>query len=70
MYKVVSEYAKSILACVENTCKEDNRIWRMRQEYFAVYGEYANRHEIELISANFRLKPKTFLIQNHLTEHD
>jgi hypothetical protein len=42
MYEVVSEYAKSILACVENTLKEFKRIWRMRQEYFAVHGEYAN----------------------------
>ncbi len=55
---------------MENTLKEVKRIWRMRQEYFAVYGEYANRHKIELISANFRPKPKQFLIQNHLTEHD
>ncbi len=37
MYKVVSEYAKSILACMENTLSEDKRIWRMRLEYFAVY---------------------------------
>jgi hypothetical protein len=41
MYEVVSEYAKSILACMENTLKEDKHIWRMRQEHFAVYGEYA-----------------------------
>ncbi len=46
MFKVVSEYAKSILAGMESTLKEDKRIWRMRQEYFAVYGEYANRHKI------------------------
>jgi hypothetical protein len=70
MYKVVSEYAKSILACRENTLKEDKSIWRIRQEYFAVYGEYANRHKIELISANFCPKPKIFMIQNHLSEHD
>jgi hypothetical protein len=42
----------------------------MRQEYFAVYGEYANGHKIELISANFCPKLKRNLIQNHLTEHD
>jgi hypothetical protein len=42
----------------------------MRQEYFAVYGEYANRHKIELISANFCPKLKRNLSQNHLTEHD
>jgi hypothetical protein len=48
--------------------KEDKRIWRMRQEYFAVYGEYANRHKIKLISTNFRPKPTKFLIQNHLTD--
>jgi hypothetical protein len=58
MYKVVSEYAKSILVCMENTLKENKRIWRMRQEYFSAHGEYANRHKIEIISANFRQKPK------------
>ncbi len=42
----------------------------MRQEYFAVYGEYANRHKIEHISANFRPKPQKILIQNHHNEHD
>ncbi len=35
IYKVVSGYAKSILACMENTLKEYKRIWRIRQEYFA-----------------------------------
>jgi hypothetical protein len=34
--------------------KEVKRIWRMHQEYFAVFGEYANRQKIELISANIR----------------
>jgi hypothetical protein len=42
----------------------------MHQEYFAEYGEYAYRHKIELIPANFHLKPKKFLIQNQLTKHD
>jgi hypothetical protein len=65
MYKVVSEYAESILARMQNTPKEDKD-----KEYFAVYGEYANRHKIEIISANFRPKPKKILIQNHLTEYD
>ncbi len=37
IYKVVSEYTKSILACMENTLKEYKRIWRIRQEYFAVH---------------------------------
>jgi hypothetical protein len=35
-----SEYAKSILPF--------KRIWRRCQEWFAVYGEYANRHKNEL----------------------
>jgi hypothetical protein len=70
MYKLVSEYAKSIFACMENTLKENKHIWRMHQEYFAVYGEYANRHKIELISANFRPNSKKFIVQNPLTEHD
>jgi murein L,D-transpeptidase YafK len=34
LYKVVSLYAKSILACMKNTLKEYKRIWRIRQEYF------------------------------------
>jgi hypothetical protein len=42
----------------------------MRQEYFAVYREFAIRHKNELITANFRPKPKKFLLQNPLTEHD
>jgi hypothetical protein len=67
-YKVVSEYAKSNLACLENTLNGYKRIWRIRQKYFAAYGEYANRHKIEPISANYRPKPKTILIQNHLAE--
>jgi hypothetical protein len=69
IYKVVSEYAKSILACMENTLKEYKRIWRIRQEYFAVYGEYADRHKIEPIPANFRPKPKKFQILNPQSIH-
>jgi hypothetical protein len=42
IHKVVYEYAQSFLACMENTLKEYKCIWRIRQEYFAVYGEYAN----------------------------
>jgi hypothetical protein len=41
--KVMSKYAKSILAYTENKLKEYKRIWRIRQEYFAVYREYADR---------------------------
>ncbi len=70
MYKVVSDYAKSFLACMENTLKGNKRIWRMRQEYFAAYGEYANRHKTEIISANFHLKQKKILVHNHHTKHD
>jgi hypothetical protein len=40
---------------------------RIRQKYFSVNEEYANRHKTEIISANFRLKQTKFLIQNHLT---
>jgi hypothetical protein len=29
-----------------------------KSRYLAEYGEYADRHEIEPISLNFRLKPK------------
>jgi hypothetical protein len=35
----------------------------MRQKYFAVYEEYANRHKIKLISKNFRPKKKKIMIQ-------
>jgi hypothetical protein len=48
---------------MENTLKDDKGIWKMRQEYL-LYGEYANRYKIELISGNFRPKPKKILIQN------
>jgi hypothetical protein len=47
--KIISEYAKSILASMENMLKEYKRISRICQEYFAVYGEYANRQKIEPI---------------------
>jgi hypothetical protein len=37
---------------MENTRKEDKkRIWRMHQEYFAVNGEYADRHTVQLSSS-------------------
>ncbi len=64
LYKVISEYAKSILACTENTLKAFKLLGRIRQEYFAVYGEYAERHKIEPISANCRPKPKKTQILN------
>ncbi len=44
------EYAKSLLACTEITLKEYKHLRRIRQEYFVVQGEYANRHKIEPIS--------------------
>ncbi len=40
------------------------------QEYFTVSGEYADRHKIEPISANFRAKPKKFQIVNPHSIHD
>jgi hypothetical protein len=55
-YKVVSEYAKSVLAYTESTLKAFKRLRRIRQDYFAVYGEYADK--TEHISENFRPKPK------------
>jgi hypothetical protein len=42
IYKFVSEYAKSFLACMENTLIEINVFGEVRQEYCAVYGEYAD----------------------------
>jgi hypothetical protein len=47
LHKVVSEYAKSILACTENTPKAYKRNRRTRQEYF--YKEYANLHKFKPI---------------------
>ncbi len=38
---------------MENKLKENKRIKRIRQGYFAAYGEYADRHKTEDISANF-----------------
>ena len=67
IYEVVSEYVKSIFACTENTLEEYKRLRRIRQEYFVVYGEYADRHKIEPISSNFRPKPKKNQILNHLS---
>ncbi len=42
---------------MENTLKEYKRIWRIRQEYFALYGEYANWHKSE---PNFWPNPESF----------
>jgi hypothetical protein len=53
LYKVVSEYAKSILLCTGNTLKAFKRNRRIRREYLAAYGEYADRHKTKPISANF-----------------
>ncbi len=46
VYKIVSEYVKSILAGMENKLKEYKRIWRIRKGYLVVYGEYSNWHKI------------------------
>ncbi len=35
---------------------------RIRQKYFSVNEEYANRHKTEIISANFRFKGTQALI--------
>jgi hypothetical protein len=39
---------------------EYKRIWRMRQEYFTVYEEYANQPKNERIAANFRPKSEKY----------
>jgi hypothetical protein len=49
-----------------NTPKAYKRNRRRRQEYFAVYGEHADRHKTEPISANFRPEQQKFEILNHL----
>ncbi len=60
-YDVVSEYVKSILVCTENTLKAYKHIRGIRQEYFAVYGEYANRNKLSLSRRIFDKKQKKFL---------
>ena len=55
---------------MENTLKEYKRILRIRQDYFAVYGEYANLHKSEPISANFQPNREKNVILNHLTGQD
>ncbi len=62
--KLSPKYAKSILACTENKLKEYKSLKRMRQEYFAVYREYADLHKTEAISVNFWPKQKKFQIIN------
>ncbi len=42
MYEVVSEYAKSILACMKNTLKE------YAKSILQYMKEYAGRHELSL----------------------
>jgi hypothetical protein len=37
LFEVFSEYAETILACLENKLKQYKRSKRIRQEYFAVY---------------------------------
>jgi hypothetical protein len=43
---------------MENMLKAFTRIRRIRQECFAVYGEYANRHKTRPISGEFSTKTK------------
>jgi hypothetical protein len=47
---------------MENTLEAYKGMRRIIQEYFAIYGVFADRHEIEPLSANFRPKPKKFFI--------
>ncbi len=66
LYEVVSEYAKSIFSCTENTFKAYKSNRRIRQEYLAAFGEFNYRHKTELISANFRPKQKNSAPNNFL----
>jgi hypothetical protein len=54
----------------EYTLKEYKRTRRIRQEYFATYGDYADRHKIKSISTYFRPSLKKNLILDHLPRHD
>ncbi len=42
-----SNAPKNIFTCTDNTHKAFKNIKRIRQEGFAVYGEYADRHKTE-----------------------
>ncbi len=58
IHEVVSEYVKSIFACTENTLEEYKRLRRIRHEYFAVYGENADRDKSSLSRRSFVQNPK------------
>jgi hypothetical protein len=47
---VINRDMLNFFALSENGNK---RIGRIRQEYFSIYGEYADRHKIKPFSANF-----------------
>jgi hypothetical protein len=51
MYKVASEYAKSILECTEITSKEYKHLKGIyvRHEYFALHADNPDRHKIHPI---------------------
>ncbi len=68
--EVVFKYAKSILAYTENKLKEYKRIRSIRQEYFAMYRENADRHKTEDISAIALPIPKKFQTLNQLSRRD
>ncbi len=51
--ELISKYIESILEGMKITHKEYKHTGGKRQEYFAVYREYAGRHKIELILAIF-----------------
>jgi hypothetical protein len=46
---------QKFLACMENTLKEYERIWRIRQEYFAVLGNIS--HHLTAVHDRMGKKP-------------
>jgi len=63
VYKILFEYAESILTYRENPQKVLKRIWRKRQKNLAVFSQYAKIHKnLAYLGEFFLSKPKIFLI--------
>jgi hypothetical protein len=55
----ISRYAKTILSYMESIRKENKRIWRMHQEYFALYGDNSDRqNKMSAYLSEFSTKTK------------
>jgi hypothetical protein len=68
MYEVASEYAKSILACTENTLKEFKNLRIIRKEYFAVHGDHADRQKVNQFSPKTKKKFRSYITFQEMTK--